>query len=42
SARWAKAVAPVLDEYAKKAEGKGLPGKKYVKTIKKLIKKYSK
>jgi TRAP-type C4-dicarboxylate transport system substrate-binding protein len=27
-ARWFKAVQPVLDEYVKEAEGKGVPGKK--------------
>jgi len=42
SARWAKAVQPVIDGYIKKVESKGLPGKKYVKTIKKLIKKCAK
>ncbi|MEJ2587928.1 MAG: TRAP transporter substrate-binding protein [Deltaproteobacteria bacterium] len=42
SARWAAAVKPVLDDYAKGAEKKGLPGKKYVKFIKAKIKKYSK
>ncbi|RLB06839.1 MAG: C4-dicarboxylate ABC transporter substrate-binding protein, partial [Deltaproteobacteria bacterium] len=42
SARWAKAVQPVIDGYIKKVESKGLPGKKYVKAIKKLIKKCAK
>ncbi len=42
SARWVKAVGPVIDDYAAKLEAKGLPGKKYVKYIKKQIKKYSK
>jgi TRAP-type C4-dicarboxylate transport system substrate-binding protein len=40
SARWAEAVKPVIDEWIKGAEGKGLPGKKYVETIRRLIKKY--
>ena len=41
SDRWAAAVRPVIDEYAQKLEEKGLPGKKYVKEIQKLIKKHS-
>ncbi len=40
SARWAKAVRPVIDEWIKSAEGKGLPGKRYVKTLRRLIDKY--
>lgn len=40
SARWAKAVEPVIEGYIKKAEGKGLPGRYYIDTIKALIKKY--
>lgn len=40
SARWAKAVQPVIEGYIKKAEGKGLPGGEYISTIKALIKKY--
>ena len=42
SARWAEAVKPVLDDYAKNAEKKGLPGKKYVEFIQEKIKEYSK
>jgi TRAP-type C4-dicarboxylate transport system substrate-binding protein len=42
SARWAKAVEPVIDDYIKETEAKGLPGEKYVKYVKNLIKKYSK
>jgi TRAP-type transport system periplasmic protein len=42
NARWAKAIQPVISDYVKKAEGKGLPGKEYVKTLKALIKKYEK
>ena len=41
-ARWAKAAEPVIDDYIKRAEGKGLAGKKYVQTLKDLIKQYSK
>lgn len=40
--RWAKAVRPVIDEYAQSLEEKGLPGKEYVEYIKKRISKYSK
>jgi TRAP-type C4-dicarboxylate transport system substrate-binding protein len=40
--RWIKAVRPVLDEYAKSLEGKGLPGNEYVKVIGELIKKHNK
>ena len=39
SARWAKAVQPVIDEYVASAEKKGLPGKEYVEAIRALIKK---
>jgi len=42
SARWAKAVAPVIDDYIKAAESQGLPGKDYVKFIRGTIQKYSK
>ena len=40
SERWAEAVRPVIDDYAKKLEDKGLPGKEYVEFIQKRIKKY--
>lgn len=40
--RWAEAVQPVINDYIKAAEEKGLPGKDYVNFIKELIKKYSK
>lgn len=40
SARWCKAVQHVIDEYARRLESKGLPGKEYVETIRHLIKKY--
>jgi len=42
SAKWADAVKPVLDDYAKAADKKGLPGKKYVEYIKNKIKACSK
>ena len=41
SARWVKAVRPVINEYIKEAKTKGLPGNEYVKTIKSLIEKSS-
>jgi TRAP-type C4-dicarboxylate transport system substrate-binding protein len=40
SARWAEAVRPVIDAYAKSLEDKGLPGNEYVEFIQKRIKKY--
>jgi TRAP-type C4-dicarboxylate transport system substrate-binding protein len=40
SARWCKAVEPVVDEYINRAGTKGLPGKEYVKTLRELVKKY--
>jgi TRAP-type C4-dicarboxylate transport system substrate-binding protein len=42
SARWAEAVAPVVDEYIKAAAKKGLPGKEYVEFIRAKIREYSK
>lgn len=42
NARWAKAIQSVISDYVKKAEGKGLPGEEYVKTLKALIEKYKK
>jgi TRAP-type C4-dicarboxylate transport system substrate-binding protein len=41
-ARWDKLLEPITDKWIKDAEAKGLPGKKIVKYIKKLNKKYSK
>ena len=41
SKRWAKAVQPVIDEYIKDASKKGIPAKKYVDTIRKLIKEWN-
>ena len=40
--RWKKAVSPMIDNYIKSAEEKGLPGQKAVTTTENLIKKYSK
>lgn len=40
--RWKKAVRPIIDDYIKSAESKGLPGKQAVKEAEALIKKYSK
>lgn len=40
--RWAEAVKPIIDEYITTAEGKGLPGKKAVATVKALIEKHGK
>ncbi len=42
SAKWAKAVAPVVDEYIQEANKKGLPGKEYVEFIRAKISEYSK
>jgi len=41
SAKWAEAVLPVISGYEKKAEGKGLPGKQYVKTLRGLVNTYN-
>ncbi len=30
AARWKKAVAPIIEEYVKKTDGKGLPGREIV------------
>lgn len=40
SARWCKAVQPIINKYVRRIESKGLPGEEYVKTIRDLIKKY--
>jgi TRAP-type C4-dicarboxylate transport system substrate-binding protein len=42
SAAWEKAAAPVMEDYIKAAEGKGVPGREYVEFIKAGIKKYTK
>ena len=40
SARWAKAVEPVVDDYIKTRTERGLPAADYVKTARELVKKY--
>jgi TRAP-type C4-dicarboxylate transport system substrate-binding protein len=40
--RWAEAVQPIIEEYVKTTEGKGLPGQKAVALVKELIGTYSK
>ncbi|MFO7568506.1 MAG: TRAP transporter substrate-binding protein [Smithellaceae bacterium] len=42
AAAWKKAVQPVVDNYIKEMESKGLPGKKAVQEVEKAIKKYAK
>jgi TRAP-type C4-dicarboxylate transport system substrate-binding protein len=42
NARWKKAVAPIVQDYIKSADGKGLNGKSHVSEVEKLIKKYGK
>ena len=37
--RWVEGVRPIIDEYITTIEGKGLPGKKAVSTVKALIEK---
>lgn len=41
NAKWKAAVRPVINEYAKAAAGRGLPGEKAVATLRKLISDYS-
>jgi TRAP-type C4-dicarboxylate transport system substrate-binding protein len=41
-AKWDKLLEPITDKWIKDAESKGIPGKKIVKDIEKLNKKYSK
>ncbi len=41
-ARWVAAVQPVVDEWAKSMEARGLQGKAIVEDARKLVKKYSK
>ena len=41
-ARWNKMLEPMTDKWIEDAEAKGIPGKKILKDIKKLNKKYSK
>ncbi|MEA2040063.1 MAG: TRAP transporter substrate-binding protein [Thermodesulfobacteriota bacterium] len=40
SARWAAAVQPVMEDYIKAVEKKGLPGRDYVDFIKEEVEKY--
>ena len=40
--RWVKAVSPIIDEYIKSSEEKGLPGANAVNVLRNLIEKYSK
>jgi TRAP-type C4-dicarboxylate transport system substrate-binding protein len=42
NARWKAAVKPVINEYIKTAEGKGIQGRAAVQEAESLIKKYSK
>lgn len=42
SARWRASVRPIIQEFIKGAEAKGLPGEKAIKEMEGLIKKYSK
>ncbi len=42
AARWAKAIEPVLDEYVVYADGKGLPGQKYVDFVRQDVDKCKK
>jgi TRAP-type C4-dicarboxylate transport system substrate-binding protein len=35
--RWKKAIEPIIDEYVKEIKAKGLPGDKYIETIKLFI-----
>jgi hypothetical protein len=39
NARWAEAVEPVMEEYIKATEEKGLPGRDYVKSIREQVKR---
>ena len=41
SARWKKAVAPILDEYVKNAENKGLDGRRALEVTKKALAEYT-
>ena len=42
SKRWTQAVQPIINDYIRTAEGKGLPGQKAVSVVKELIGTYSK
>lgn len=39
--RWTEAIEPVINDYMKSAQGKGLDGEKAVAAVRRLIKKYS-
>jgi len=41
-ARWKAAVKPIINEYIRTTDGKGLPGKAVVAEAESMIKKYSK
>lgn len=38
--RWKNAVQPVIDEYIKNADKKGLPGAEYIETVRTMIQNY--
>lgn len=40
--RWREAAKPVIDDYVKEAEAKGLPGKEALAEVMRLVEKYSK
>ncbi len=40
NARWEKAVSPIIQDYIKTTEAKGLPGKSAVNEVERLIRKY--
>jgi TRAP-type C4-dicarboxylate transport system substrate-binding protein len=42
NARWKKAVSPIIQDYIKTTDAKGLPGQQAVKEVDSLIKKYGK
>jgi len=42
NARWGKAVRPIIDDFTKAAEAKGLPGKAFVKEIEQGIQRLAK
>jgi TRAP-type C4-dicarboxylate transport system substrate-binding protein len=41
-ALWKKAVGPIIQDYIKTTDAKGLPGRNAVKEVENLIKKYGK
>lgn len=42
SALWKKAVSPIIQDYIRATDAKGLPGQRAVKEVESLIKKYGK